>query len=231
MILLVAILGSSYYMWLHLVPSGSSAASKETAPPQTPTATKGSVIFKDDFSDTSSGWPRGKDEYGGSGDYDTSRGVYRITPPSGNAHYSMIEKGEDIADAQVEVDATRTDGTPKTGDWGVVCRRSISASNKDNFYFLGIQNDGIPIIEKVNGGKPSLVGNVNTSTKANDPAATNHIRGDCVGDKLTLYVNDRKLLEARDNEFASGLVGLYAGNLTGESGTDVLFDNFVVSKP
>jgi hypothetical protein len=62
-----------------------------------------------------------------------------------------------------------------------------------------------------------------------DPSATNRIRGDCVGDKLTLYVNDQKLAEATDNELASGEVGLSVG--PNGSRTDVLFDNFSVSKP
>ena len=38
------------------------------------------------------------------------------------------------------------------------------------------------------------------------------IRGDCVGDKLTLYVDGQKALEAEDSEFESGKIGLIVHN-------------------
>jgi hypothetical protein len=39
-----------------------------------------------------------------------------------------------------------------------------------------------------------------------------YIRGDCVGDKLTLYVDGQKALEAEDSEFESGKIGLIVHN-------------------
>jgi hypothetical protein len=60
--------------------------------------------------------------------------------------------------------------------------------------------------------------------------ATNHIRADCVGDTLTLYVNGEKLAEAKDSDFTSGDVGLMAGTFD-QVGVDIRFDNFVVSRP
>ena len=38
------------------------------------------------------------------------------------------------------------------------------------------------------------------------------IRGDCVGDKLTLYVDGQKALEAEDSEFETGKIGLIVHN-------------------
>jgi hypothetical protein len=56
-------------------------------------------------------------------------------------------------------------------------------------------------------------------------ANTNRIRGDCVGTTLTLYVNDRKLIEVHDRELTSGRVGLYVES------ANVIFDNFRVRAP
>ena len=60
--------------------------------------------------------------------------------------------------------------------------------------------------------------------------AQNTIRADCVGSTLSLYVNGQKLDEVQDTEFASGDVGLIAGSFD-TPGTDIHFDNFVVTKP
>jgi hypothetical protein len=38
------------------------------------------------------------------------------------------------------------------------------------------------------------------------------IRGDCVGDKLTLYVDGQKALEAEDSELETGKIGLFVHN-------------------
>ena len=207
-----------------------STAPESSAPPAPPPSPSSSLLFKDDFSSTASGWPRNKDNYGGSGDYDASSGIYAIAPAAGKLHYATISNAGNIEDANVEVDATRSEATPKTAYWGVVCRQSLNSNNDASGYSLAIQNDGVPAIWKVKDGVPTLISDPKTSTKVKDPSATNHIRGDCVGDTLTLYVNDQKLAEASDQEFASGECGLYAASPDG-SGTNVSFDNFSVSKP
>ena len=61
-------------------------------------------------------------------------------------------------------------------------------------------------------------------------AATNHLRADCVGETLTLYVNDAAVAEAQDTDFASGDVALMAGSYD-DPGVEILFDDFVVKQP
>jgi len=58
----------------------------------------------------------------------------------------------------------------------------------------------------------------------------NHLRADCIGDKLTFYINFTEVASATDPDFSSGDAGLVAGSFT-EPGVDVLFDNFVVLQP
>ncbi len=58
----------------------------------------------------------------------------------------------------------------------------------------------------------------------------NHLRADCIGDKLTFYINFTEVASATDSDFPSGDVGVLAGAFS-EPGVDVLFDNFVVLQP
>ncbi len=60
--------------------------------------------------------------------------------------------------------------------------------------------------------------------------AINHLRADCVGSKLRLYVNGQMLMEAEDDAFRNGDVGVIAGAYH-LPGVDILFDNFEVKKP
>jgi hypothetical protein len=58
----------------------------------------------------------------------------------------------------------------------------------------------------------------------------NHLRADCIGDKLSFYINFTEVASATDTDFPSGDVGVVAGSFA-EPGVDVLFDNFVVIQP
>jgi len=61
-------------------------------------------------------------------------------------------------------------------------------------------------------------------------AATNHLRADCIGNTLTLYVNGSQGASATDSSVSGGDVGLVARTFEVD-GTDIMFDNFVVYKP
>ncbi len=60
--------------------------------------------------------------------------------------------------------------------------------------------------------------------------ATNHIRADCVGYLLALYVNGVSVARVRAAEWPSGDVGLIAGTYD-EAGTEIRFDNFSIIQP
>lgn len=117
-------------------------------------------------------------------------------------------------------------GGSNSASWGIVCR-SVSVGNN---YVMGIYNDGSSYIAKSKNNRATILARGNPSTAVRKGQANNHIQGDCVGSKLTLYVNGRKLVEATDAEFGSGSVGLF-GDYTAGPVTDVSFDNFLVSSP
>ena len=68
------------------------------------------------------------------------------------------------------------------------------------------------------------------NTAVNMGDAQNHIRADCIGNTLTLFVNSQQVSTAQDSSFTGGDVGLFAGTYD-TPGTDIYFDNFMVTAP
>jgi hypothetical protein len=95
---------------------------------------------------------------------------------------------------------------------------------------LQVTDTGSYAIYKLTGGQWEALAEFGQSAAIQTGAATNHLRADCVGDTLTLYVNDEKVAEAQDLDFASGDVALMAGSYD-TPGVEILFDDFVVRQP
>ena len=187
-------------------------------------AGSGEVYFKDDFSDPSSGWDRLSGD-GGTTDY--LEGTYRIqvTQPKRTlwANPKLL-----FNDLRIEADVTKGEGSDNNV-FGLICRYQDEA----NFYAFFISSDGYYGITKViEGAGPKLLGTdkMTTSEIIKKGNATNHLRGDCVTNKLTLYVNGQMLTSVEDPDLDSGDVGLLAG-IFGDTNLDVRFDNLVVSSP
>lgn len=181
------------------------------------------ILFQDDFSDPNSGWYRLEIQEG-TADYDN--GYYKIKVNSKNTDF-WSTPGQEFEDVVIEVNATKIRG-PDDNNFGVICRYQ---DNK-NFYFLTISSDGYYGIGKNIEGQQSLI---NAKQLLYDDAilqgnTTNRIMAVCSGSQLSLYVNELKLADATDTALKYGDVGLLAGTFL-ESGTEIHFDDFVVSAP
>lgn len=183
----------------------------------------GEVLFKDDFSDTSSGWDRVTTANGVT---DYVDGSYRIYVNEPNTD-TWANPGLNFGDVQIAVDVTKKAG-PDDNDFGVMCR----VQAQDQYYFFIISSDGYYGIGKVNGEQQAVLGaeSMQPSEAIHQGSATNHMQATCIGDELSLTVNDQLLFTVQDADFSSGDVGLIAGTFT-EPGTDIYFDNFLVMKP
>jgi hypothetical protein len=184
----------------------------------------GEVQFQDDFSDPSSGWARRFDENIGRLDYENQG--YQISINQSNT-ILWSGPGLEFTDVQIEVDGTKIDG-PEHDDFGVVCR----ARDEHNFYFLIISSDGYYGIGKVRDGIQQLIG-MNDMPPSEDIIQgqyTNHLRADCIGEYLSLYVNGIHLVTVQDSELTSGDVGLIAGSFD-DPGISVRFNKFSVLMP
>lgn len=182
------------------------------------------ILFSDDFSNTGSGWDQRQDTNYVS---DYANGGYRLYVNDTNYDIWANPSKSFPGDVRVEVDATKAGG-PDDNDFGLICRYQ----DIDNFYFFMISSDGYAAIGKYEGGSQQLISsdNMQKVDGITPGAATNHIRADCIGSELKLYVNGKLVVTATDSSFTSGDVGLMGGTFD-TPGTDILFDNFYVYKP
>jgi hypothetical protein len=189
--------------------------------PVVPTANPGDVLYQEQFEHNSTGWARIAND-NGIMDYDG--GGYRILvrQPKLNI-WSTSEK--DFGDVRVEADVIKLNG-PDENRMGLICRYQGG-----DYYFFIISNDGYYVIGKFIGGMTLLLGQSEMqSSEAIQTGTMNHLRADCIGNKLTFYINFTEVASATDMDFSNGDVGVVAGAFS-EPGVDVLFDNFVVLQP
>ncbi len=188
-----------------------------------PSGAASGALFQDDFSNPNSGWDSVRADEGIT-DYED--GVYRIVVNTPNQDV-WANPGKSFTDVHIEVEATKRGG-PDDNDFGVICRYQ----DTDNFYFFIISSDGYYGIGKVQNGAQQLLGaeNMEQSDAIYQGEASNRIAAECKGDQLTLWVNGTRLFSTQDADFTSGDVGLMAGTFD-TPGTDIAFDNFIVTQP
>jgi hypothetical protein len=197
-----------------------SACASVPVPPVS-TANSGDILYQEQFEDNTSGWARIAND-NGIMDYDG--GGYRILvrQPKLNV-WSTSE--QNFGDVRVEADVIRLNG-PDENRMGLICRY-----RGGDYYFFMISDDGYYVIGKFIGRLTLLLGQSEMQASDAIQAGTmNHLRADCIGDKLTFYINFTEVASATDSDFPSGDVGVVAGAFS-EPGVDVLFDNFVVLQP
>ena len=199
--------------------SGLPDADKVTAKPADV------VYFQDDFSNEATGWTKVRTDEGIT-DYED--GVYRIFVNLENQDYFGTLALSLQSDVRVEVDATKVAGSDDN-DFGILCRYQ----DNNNLYQFLISSDGyVGILKVVDGAMQSIAAETLIEHSAvNMGNAQNHIRADCIGDTLTLYVNGQQVSSAQDTAFiGGGKVGVFAGTYD-IPGTDIHFDNFIVTLP
>ena len=183
-----------------------------------------SLQYFDDFSDPNSGWPVSNET-----DYvnDYYQGGYRMLDNEINTTSWAYPEMDTFSDAIVEVDATKIGG-PDQNNMGVICR----FQNNDEFYYGLVSSDGYYGIVKSTSDAFTVLGReyIEYSDLINQGDATNHIRLDCIGDVLTLYVNGQMIDRQTDSDYTSGQAGLIIATYD-TAGTDILFDDFYVYEP
>jgi hypothetical protein len=211
---------SMHFFYIVILLALSITSCSSTATQTTPSA----ILFSDDFSNTDNKWSQVA-ETGRSTDYYNN--AYRIFINDADYEAWAIPEGQSFTDVRIEVETTKSSG-PDDNDFGVICRYT----DESQFYYALISSDGYYGILKMTSGGGLIIGedNLLESNKINQGSTTNQIRFDCVGSKLTLYVNGSKVDQQTDSEYTIGNVGFIAGTYE-TGGTDILFDNLIVYKP
>jgi hypothetical protein len=184
----------------------------------------GAVLFQDDFSDDSSGWKNQSDEQFGTVDY--FDGYYRIEV-QGDHNMIWSGPGLTLTDVRIEADMIKVIGTPDDL-FGLVCR----AEDKENYYFFVISSDGYYGIGKTIDGVQSLINadGMKPSELISQGKSINHLRSDCIEDRLELFINGQLVAQVVDGDLSRGDIGLMAGNLAAQENV-VLFDNLSTRNP
>jgi pectate lyase len=197
-----------------------------TSPVKSPAESSSGALFSDNFSDPSSGWDRFQNDTGVT---DYSNVGYLIYIKTANIIKWANPSKTFQNNVRIEVDASMSDG-PDDNAFGVICRYQ----DADNFYYFYISSDSFGGIGKKENGHHSVIsssdGKLLKIDGVNMGAATNHLRADCIGSTLTLYVNGTQVATTTDSAFTGGDVGLIARTYD-TGGTDIVFTNFYVYKP
>lgn len=213
-------------MSLFLVLAVSLSGCSSLAPDHNASAAvqSGGVLFKDDFSDPTSGWETWSEPSGSMVAY--QNGGLRIFISEKQYDY-WSRPGKRLADTRLEVDVIKIGGQ-NDNDFGIICRYQ----DRDNFYAGLLSSDGYSGILKVKDGKYQLLSgsHMSYSDSIRQGDAQNHLRLDCVGTSITLFANGKQVLSVQDGDFIAGEIGVFGG--TGEKpGADLYFDNFWAYKP
>jgi hypothetical protein len=201
-------------------------------------------VFRDDFSDPSSGlWDKRRHNVA----FHYYNGGYRMDVYEHGLTKVPFTMACEQASPTVEVDATMIEGEPEDTAMGVFCHM---AGDFRSYYRMGVRPDGYAMIEKVVdepyeylvGKEPSesiLLSEGYHPDAVEGHEGTFHIRGECSVEfeTLSLYVNGRRVEVAPlekgveyDSRWEAGWVGLWVANEAENSlGSDVLFDDYVVS--
>ncbi len=233
-VILAAVGGILFYVFSNVNSTTVSAPISEVSTATSaPTATEAiptpipftKVLFKDDFSSSSSGLPRDRNS------------KYTLEYKDGKYHVLVNEQGKgqevtmdnkgNYTDVSVEADIQQTAG-PSDGLMGVTCRDD----NNGNFYSFEFSQNGTYGIYKYSNGSADSLDEETMDPNTVNQNDVNHIEGVCSGDTLTLLLNGQVLSQVQDSDYPKGAVGLTVRTgSSGDPGVDVLFSSFLVKGP
>jgi hypothetical protein len=180
------------------------------------------VLFEDDFSDPNSGWDVYSDA---DGEMAYSNGQYLISV-NGDSLYSWVTPNLNFTDVIVELDAQMT-SSDNDIQYGIICRYL----DEQNWYVLVISADGQAAVRKLyQGGDLEYIADWVNAPSVKTGNQVNRLRAECVGNRLSLYVNGQLAIETFDSDIPTGDIGLMAGTFTAFN-VEILFDNLIVYKP
>ncbi len=183
------------------------------------------IVFQDDFQDSASGWPV---QAGWQGRMNYQDGAYHMEISAPRALISAALPTNYVfpPDVEIQVDAHSLTG-PQDNRFGIICRYQ----DPFNYYWFVISSDGYYGIGKMKAGQAELINapQMPPSEIIQQGLDSNHLRVECVGEALRLYVNNSLLAEQSDREFKQGGVGLLVG-AGSQPGVQIAFEHLTVKE-
>ncbi len=182
----------------------------------------GTLLLQDDFENSYSGWSEQNTSTGYSEYQD---GLYVIQVNEPNYDIWTNYQSEEYGDVIVNVDVNVLKSANGTGGFGVMCRYV----DNENYYKLEVDEDGYFIIYKYQAGEYYTLYDWDHRAWLQGLDSM-RLTASCVGNELSLAVNDTMLATVTDDSFDYGYIGL-AGGVFDEPGIQVGFDNLTVHAP
>jgi len=185
----------------------------------------GGALLEDDFAGSDSLWGTGTDS---DSSVEYSNEMLNILVNTDFYFVWSTPNDEDYENIHVEVTA-KNDSTDATAAFGIICNLQIT----DTSYYFAVTGAGEYAI-----GKYTLLGDElltnngewGTSDAIISGAASYRIGADCGNGTLTLYVDGQQVDSVSDTTYTTGNVGLFAWSGEELNGTNVSFDDFVMTK-
>jgi hypothetical protein len=188
-----------------------------------PSVQPGDVLFQDDFAINTSGWDRYRDS---SYEANYEQGTYRILVIDPDTMVWSLPNLS-FTDVILRVQAWRSSG-PEDNLFGLLCRYQDAG----NFIFFMLSSDGFVGIGQYVDGRRTLLTDDSLlpfeGIRSGDNL--NLIEARCVGEELSLSINNSQAARARVETITAGDIGLLAGSYT-EGGVEIRFDNFSMLQP
>jgi hypothetical protein len=142
----------------------------------------------------------------GNGHGAAAGGLYQLGLRTGQAVVTATLPGSYPPD-QVVTATFQTAGSPPDVGFGVVCRMQ----DEDDYYRLGVSNDGQYAIQRVRAGKATVLtgGKWQSNPAIRATPGPYAVRGECTGDTLTLLESNRKIASVRDRTIRGPHVGVF----------------------
>ncbi len=183
------------------------------------------ALLEDDFSGGDITWGTGTDadssvEYSNAAlNFVVNKDLYFVWSTPNDQDYENIH---------IEVTAI-SNSTDPAGAFGIICNLQITNTS----YYFAVTDGGEYAI-----GRYTLTGDTiltnngqwNTSSLIKSDAASYRIGADCGNNTLTLYVDGQRVDSVTDSTYTVGNVGLFAWSGEELNGTNVSFDDFVMTK-
>jgi serine/threonine protein kinase len=187
------------------------------------------IIYEDDFSNTSSGWTVSSNDIGEANYFN---GQYRLSIKQPGHMIAGINPAiGSIDDFIIDFD-TQSLTSSEDSSYGIIVRQK-DINRFDNFYYFQIYgNKGTYKVEAQSAGQWSTLIEADAPETIKTDGSVNHVTVKCIGPKMELYINDSMIATMEDDSFLKGFVALAAmSGMESDSQVDSIFDNIKIHFP
>ncbi len=183
-------------------------------------------LYKDDFSNTNGPWGTGTDK-DSSVEYNNGGLRMQVFTPNYFIWSSFNKTAYENTHSEVTV---KNDSSDSTTAFGIVCDQQVTDSA---FYYGAITAGGQYAIAKAAVAQKDVFLTNNNEWADSDlitkKAASYRVGMDCGNGVITLYVDGQKVASVTDSTYTKGKIALFTWSSKEQNGSDVTFDDFVVT--